>query len=154
MMSLREDRKKTQRSLMYWVDNYPADKVLPELVKVRQTVDALIRLLELDHAQSTPTEEDTPLCNDGHGKTCQCGCKGNPIGAALFKVTATEDACHEFTENIRRELYEAKKRLDVLDYQNIKATISSVPPGYTCPVCEEAKVADLPNVQLIDSEVS
>jgi hypothetical protein len=56
-MSLREDRKKVQRSLTYWVDNYPWEKVLPELIKLRQTLVAYIAILtpnapEPDHAES------------------------------------------------------------------------------------------------------
>jgi len=56
-MSLREDRKKVQRSLTYWVDNYPWEKVLPELIKLRQTLAAYIAILtpvppEPDYAES------------------------------------------------------------------------------------------------------
>ena len=58
-MSLREDRKKMQRTVLYWVENCPADKVLPELLKLKQTVDSQITLLtpETDHASSSPSSD-------------------------------------------------------------------------------------------------
>jgi hypothetical protein len=47
-MSLREDRKRLQRTVLYWVDNCPAEKVLAELFKLKQTIDTQIEVLTSD----------------------------------------------------------------------------------------------------------
>jgi hypothetical protein len=46
MSGIREQRKKIQKSVLYWVVHFPADKALPELLKLKQTVDSQIVLLQ------------------------------------------------------------------------------------------------------------
>lgn len=46
MPGIKEQKKKLQRSVLYWMEHCPPEKVLPELLKLKQTVDALIEIIQ------------------------------------------------------------------------------------------------------------
>ena len=60
-MGLREQRRKVEKSVAFWINEYPAEKVAPELVKLRCTIDGQIATLrpadDLPNPQPTSTTE-------------------------------------------------------------------------------------------------
>jgi hypothetical protein len=46
MSKLRESRKKVQRTLIGWAEEYPSGIVAAELEKVAETIAALLKLVE------------------------------------------------------------------------------------------------------------
>lgn len=47
-MSLRDTRKKIQRTIVFLANEYPAQVVLPELEKIRDTVSGIMATMQLE----------------------------------------------------------------------------------------------------------
>jgi hypothetical protein len=57
-MSLKESRKKVQRTIVHIAGNYPKKVAVPELLRVKQTID-----VELAKLHCLPEPEKAPSCS-------------------------------------------------------------------------------------------